>query len=277
MIHKLTSKHDDKKKEAFYASDYGKSNLELYFAFTGEPKTNPVLWQDTLRMGAGKGAEEAMLKVLKDSGVVAPSYTQEEGGRVEMERLGVPIHGYIDALTVDGEPIEIKTVNNKNVWDIKRYENRTPRENYVGQLAVYMDFLGASKGHLFVASIDGLNTFWFDCDKILHVYQCGKTRIELNKEYERWAKLYEDYILIPRLPDIWEKRYKYPLKDIDWTKVSIGDISKARNGHKVLGDWEVLYSPWKNRIIELQGETVGYTPEELEFIREKTKGYSSKI
>lgn len=30
-----------KPRKNFYASDFNKSNLDLYFSWTGEPKTNP--------------------------------------------------------------------------------------------------------------------------------------------------------------------------------------------------------------------------------------------
>lgn len=276
MITDLQVKFEDKERTGFHASDYGKLGLDLYFSWTGEPKTNPPRWNDTLKWGAGKGVEEAMLKVLKDSGHVNEDYDQKEHGRISIERNGIEVHGYIDAITKEGKPIEIKSINNANVYDIKKYQNKTPRENYVGQLAIYLDSLGLDHGYLFVASIDGLNTFWFDCNRMNNrIFQCGTVMVDLDKEYQRWADLYNNHIVPRQIPNVWEKRYKKPVTEIDWTKLSKSDITKARNNRKVIGDFEVSYSDWKSKIIELQGGQLGYTDKELEYIKEQTAGFSN--
>lgn len=276
MIEKLVFKQEPKHKTAFYASDYGKSSLDLYFAFTGEPITNPPNWYDTLKWGAGNGVEAAMLKVLKDSDIVEENYNQKEHGRVEMMREGIVIHGYIDALSKGGRPIEIKSVNNKNDFDIKKYERGYPRESYVGQLATYLEFTQAKDGVLFVSSIDGLHHYWLPCIRIRKgVYRCGNVVVDINAEYKRWSRIYHDNVQPRVMPDVWEKRYKFPVESIDWRKQSQSAITKARNGHAVIGDWEISWSPWKNRIIELQGTVPGYTADELDYIHAQTKGYTS--
>lgn len=278
MLDQLYYIDEEKTKENFYASDFGKTNLDLYFAFHKLPKTNPPKWNDTLKWGAGNGVEEQMLKILKQSKLVHPDYIQREHGRIEIEREGIKITGYIDARlkTLDGVPIEIKSINNKNEYDIQKYEAGYPRESYVGQLSIYLDATNSDSGFLFVSSVDGLNTFWFECKrKKNRVFQCNNVVVDLDKKYKSWSRLYFDHIKKNILPDIFEYRYKYPVKEIDWNKVSKSDISKARNGHKVLGDWEIAYSPWKDKIIELQGDVLGYTNEELAYILEKTDGYTT--
>lgn len=264
-----------KEKTAFYASDVLKSSLDLYLSFKEDP-TNPPTWYDTMKFGAGKGMEEEALKVMKQSGIVNEDYVQEEHGRVDIEREGVTIHGYIDAMTKDGLPIEIKSINNKNAFDIKKYENGDPRESYVGQLSVYMDALNVDTGYLFVCSIDGLHRFLFECKRIgPRKFKCKNTVIDLDKEYKRWAKLYKENIQKDILPDVFEYRYKFDLNNLDWKSISKTNISLMRNNRKVYGDWQVLWSPYKDRIIELQGEELGYSTEELELIRSKTDGYSN--
>lgn len=267
---------EDREKRAFYASDFNKPVLDLYFAFTGEPKTNPPEWYETLKWGAGKGVEEAMLKVLKDSGFVPPDYDQKEHGRIEVEREGIKINGYIDAKTFDGLPIEIKSINNANKYDIQKYENNFPRENYVGQLAIYMDSLGVDSGYLLVSSIDGLHRFLFECKKVGdRKYRCGNTEVDLDKEYKRWAKLYRGNIDPKICPKPTEYVYKRDVGEIDWTKVSKTDISKARNNRKVIGDYQVVFSDWADKIIEMQGGSRGYSNEELDIIKEKTRGFTT--
>ncbi len=282
MLEKLITIQEPKTKTAFYCSDYGKSGLDLFFSLKNTPKTNPAMWHDTLKWGAGKGVEMAMVQVLKDSGIIPKEYVQETHGRIDFKTpQGLEVHGYIDAamaLDVSGIPIEIKSINNANRWDVMRYEGNNPRENYVGQLAMYMYARGLAKGHLFVSSIDGLNRFWFDCNKISEgVYQCGNTIVDLNKEFERWSNIHKivQENNIPTTELINEYKYKYNVNELDWTTISGADISKARNGHKVIGDWQVQYSDWKNLIISYQNEIIGYTPEEIEIIKSKTSGYST--
>lgn len=272
---KYTSEY--KPKNNFYASDYGRPILELYFKYKNIPETNPTKWNDTLKWGAGKGVETAMVDILKQNGIVAQDYVQETHGGFKMEREGVTISGYMDSIHVDGCPIEIKSINNKNAFDILNYENGKPRENYVGQLSIYMDFLGKDKGYLFVASIDGLNTFWLECNKVgERLYQCGEVIVDLDKQYKQWAKLMNDYVQKDIEPSVWQYVYKHDVDKIDWKTVSAGDISKARGGKKVLGDWQIIYSNYADLIIQKQGQSRGYSLEELEKINQYTKGYTTQ-
>lgn len=270
-------KQEKREKKAFYASDVFKPVLDLYFAFKGVEPTNPPEWYQTMKWGAGKGVEESMLKVLKDSGFVAEDYDQKIHGRIEIEREGIKINGYIDAITKEGLPIEIKSINNKNQFDIAKYEDGKPRINYVGQLAVYMDALNVDTGYLLVSSIDGLSYFLFECKKVgERKYKCKDTEVDLDAEYKRWAKLYFENIEKDITPEATEYLYKYDINTLDWDKVSKTSISKARNGHAVVGDWQITFSPWKDRIIKAQGSTLGYTEDEIKIIKEKTAGYSAR-
>lgn len=279
-LENFTYRQPAKAKIRFHASDYSKPILDLYFKFKGIEETNPVTWQQVLRFGAGKGVELEALNILKQNGLVGPNYSQDEHGGFKMTRENVEISGYMDAIHVDGCPIEIKSINNKNAFDIQKYRNNNPRENYVGQLAIYMDYLQKDKGYLFVISMDGLDTFWLECNRMpelgARVYKCGTVIVNLDQEYAKWSKLYHDYVLKDTEPSPWQYTYKKNIEKIDWSSISDADISKARNGHKVIGDWEILYSPYKSLIIEKQGSTFGYSLDELTRIKEITKGYSSK-
>ncbi len=282
MLDLLKIKLEDRPRKNFYASDYGKSDLDLYFAFTGEPKTNPPTWNETLKWGAGRGVEDQMMIVLKDSGMVKPEYNQKEHGRVEIRDFGIEVNGYIDAIHVQGWPIEIKSINNANKWDIGKYERNQPRESYVGQLATYMEFLGVERGGLFVATIDGLNYFFFECFRVSPgVYRCGETIVDVHAHFRRLRTLKEEHIDKGIIPDIFQYRYKTPVRDLDFRalaragEIGVSAVSAARNNKKVIGDFQVTWSDWCDRIIELQGEKRGYTEEELAIILEKTKGYST--
>ncbi len=270
-------KQEKREKKAFYASDVLKPVLDLYFSFKGVEPTNPMEWYSTLRFGAGNGVEASMLKILKDSGFVNEDYDQKVHGRIEIEREGIKINGYIDAITKDGLPIEIKSINNKNQFDIAKYEDGKPRQNYVGQLAIYMDALNVDSGYLFVASIDGLNYFLFECKKIgERKYKCKDTEVDLDIEYKKLSNLFKEYVEKDIVPPATEYIYKHDVNKIDWSKVIKSAISKARNGHAVVGDFQIAYSPYKDKIIELQGSQLGYSEDEIKIIKEKTAGYSAR-
>lgn len=278
VLERLKINFEDREKKAFYAGDYGKTALDLYFAFTGEPKTNPPTWSDTLKWGAGRGVEEQMGIILKDSGIVKKDYDQKTHGRVEMERHGIKIHGYIDFKTKGGRPIECKSINNANKYDVLKYKRGEPRESYVGQIASYLEYTGKAEGALFVASIDGLNHWWLPVKRIKPgVYRCGKVTVDVDAEYKKWAYLYDTYIVPRKLPEefIMEAPYKYDVRTLDWRAQSQNAIRKARSGDSVIGDFRVKFSPWKDKILELQGVTPGYTNDELAYILEATAGYTT--
>lgn len=280
MIPEFKIIHERRDRKGFNASDFARMAFDIYHDFKGTERTNPMTWNSTLKMGAGKGVELQMLKVLKDSEIVAEEWDQDKEETYEMERGGVKVRMKVDAIDKDGCPIEIKSINNKNSIDIKKYADAQPRSNYVGQLAIYMDYLNRDIGYLFVASVDGLSYFWITCRKVKEgIYECGKTVVDIGAEYARWATI------LNQEPDPFEVgRYKVPVAEIPWKewlsqgKISKTDITNARNNHKVIGDpesWQILYSPYKDLILEAQGVQAGYSEEELAIINEATTGFTT--
>lgn len=298
---KLTYNEERRWRTSFRASDFGKSAIDIKLELQKVEPTNPKQWFETLRMAAGKGVELAMVEVLKQNKVVDQEADQEKQEKTVIEREGVTISMLFDAVGVkaggkisgqglnlpndieveigEGEPIEIKSINNKNSFDIQDYNDGKPRESYVGQLAIYMDALGKKRGHLFCSTIDGLYTFWFVCEDIGDgKYKCGETIVDVKEEYKRFAKIWAEK---DTEPDWFEcGRYKVPVSEIDWTKVSTSKISDVRNGRKIIGDegqWKILYSNYQDLIISKQGITERrYSEEELEQIKAATAGYSAK-
>jgi hypothetical protein len=319
----LTYTGERRPKNNISASDAEKLGIDIILSLNHIEQSNPTEWYGYLKMGAGKGVELEMLKILKENGIVDKNYDQDfeykEVGTesdpftekvardsTKIVRNGVTISMRFDAevkaggavlkasdtvlpqstdlVLGEGEPIEIKSINNKNSIDIAKYIAKQPRSNYVKQLAIYMDALGKEQGHLFVSSIDGLNTFWFVCKKTAEgIYQCGDTIVDLNEEYKRFAELTEaskniwDY---PKMKKYWnEETYKLPLDKIDWTKVSVSAIGEARNNRKVIGSensFKINYSGYKDIIVRMQGAKLGYSEEEIAIIKTATAGYSAK-
>jgi hypothetical protein len=292
--------HVYRARTGFHSSDFGRLEADIMLDLQGVKPTNPMKWNDTLRLGAGKGVELAMINILKENLIVAPTFNQDECPAIVREKDGIVITSHLDAevkageqikLTMEGltlpqsevillnpgEPIEIKSINNKNSVDIQKYISNKPRETYVGQLADYMEAKQMARGHLFVASVDGLHVFWFVCEKVSEgVYKCGETQVDLGAEHKRWAGIWARK---EEEPNWFEETYKLPLEEIDWTKLSTSKIGDVRNGRFVVGSegkWRIDYSPYKDLIIQKQGVVPGYSDEDLEIIRTKTAGYSSK-
>lgn len=300
MIPQLKLKTENRAKTACSPSDCGKLEADIWCSLMGIEPTNPIKWNDTLRLEAGKAIELQMIKVLKENGVIAEDYDQDKIPTTEVEREGIKIRMKFDAqakqsilkvedslmpntselIINEGEPIEIKSVNNKNSFDIQDYIEGKPRESYVMQLAMYCDALNQSRGHLFVSTIDGLSYFWFTCNKVSDgVYKCGNVEVNITNEYKRFASIWKKFI--DKVEPNWtEELYRLPIAEIDWTKLSVSKIGEARNNRKVIGtegQYKLLYSNYTDLILEKQGITKrGYSEEELEIIKNATKGFSAK-
>jgi hypothetical protein len=308
-------------KTRLWASDAEKLEADIVLALQGVEPSNPIEWSDTLKWSAGKGVELRMVEILKANGIVADDFCQNDTESYAIERYGCPISMNFDAkvrpegakietsdlllpqggtmeLLADA-PIEIKTINNKNAFDIASYKDNKPRSNYVLQLSIYLDALNKSEGYLFASTIDGLNTFWYRCFKREDgKYQCGDTIVDVDAEYKRFAGIWQKFLALEivkmnpglkviadlnkwEMPEInWnEESYKLPIKDIDWTKLSTTKIGDMRNNRSVLGSengWKIQYSPYKDIIVAKQGATLGYTDQELAEINQLTAGYTSK-
>lgn len=289
-----------KERKNFYASDAQKLEADIWLELKGVEPTNPPEWNDSLKWAAGKGVELQMLKILKDNGHVPVEYDQENVPSLKIERYGITVSMRPDALTKkstlagdeialpqsvtfeleDGEPFEIKSINNKNSFDIQSYIDGYPRENYVMQLAFYMEALGKSRGYLFASAIDGLNVFLFSCNKLPDGrYQCANTIVDIDAEMKRFAEIWRKF-QSGEEPNWKEEIYKMPIEEIQWLTLSQTNISAARTNKKVVGSegsFKILYSSYCDLILEKQGISErGYTEAELEKIVAATKGYSSK-
>jgi len=296
----LKIKAENRPKTACSPSDSGKLECDIWCNLMGIEPTNPTKWNDTLRMEAGKAIELQMIKVLKENGVIAEDYDQDKLPTTEVEREGIKIRMRFDAqckqsilkvedslmpntselIINEGEPLEVKSVNNKNSFDIQDYIEGKPRESYVMQLAMYCDALGKDRGHLFVSTIDGLSYFWFTCNKVSEgIYKCGNVEVNITNEYKRFAKIWQKFVNKEE-PDWFEEKYRLPISEIDWTKISISKIGEARNNRRVIGSegqYKILYSNYTNLILEKQGiKERGYSEQEIEAIKVATAGFSSK-
>lgn len=271
----LSSQDEERRaKTSFWATDCEKPVFDLYHKWIGTPETNPIEAEKLMMFNAAKMMEISLVETLEKMGeIVVPE--NEDQHYCRMEREGIEVSGKLDAMLKDGTPVEVKTFYGD--YQARELKAGNPRSSYLKQLAVYMDYLNKDKGFLIYIDRGTGEMYQFVLERVEGLrFKCMSVEFDLTDTYRRWARLYKCNI-VPKIEPKSEFKYKYDIETLDWSEVSKSDISKARNGHKVIGDWEVSYSSYKNLIIEREGTCLGYTAQELERIKELTKGYSSKI
>lgn len=267
----MLSKEKKGAKNTFWAGETEANAFDIYHRWAGTEPTNPPDTEKLMMFQAAKLIEQAYVDMFADMGILLTS--EEEQSRIEMNRKGVPISGYMDAmLRYMGRDVvcEIKTYYGD--WHEKDLMNDKPRESYLKQLAVYLDATGLEEGLLFYVNRGTGRQFQFVLERKGTKCKCKDIEFDLNDVYSRWADIYE-YVQKGEAPPS-DFTYKFDIEELDWTEVSKSDISKARNGHKVLGDWQALYSDYKDLLVEAEGSRLGYSFEEMARIKELTTGYT---
>ena len=277
-----------RERTSFYCTDNEKNQFDLYHAWLRTPYTNPMTPESKVSLGTRKLVELSIVSIFRKMGILVEGKDKEEQRslyRIEMIRNGVKVTGYKDAIIKEGLlniPVEIKTSD--GYYALKELEAGTPKSNYLKQLAQYIDYDEAPYGYLFQMHFEApfriKDMYQFKVEVIKQgdgskVFRCNEVEFDIWEVYKRWANIYNTYIE-PKIEPPSEFRYKFPIEEIDWTKLSTKQISDARNNHSVIGNWEVKYSSYKDLIIEREGTELGYTDAELKRINEITKGYTSK-
>jgi len=289
-------------KKSFWCTESETNQLELFFKFKGIKPTNPMKPETKFGLNIRKKVEDVILSYLEDIIIKPKRYEDEDGTiienpeqhRVKMERLGVPITGYMDAVIkervevesgadgVNGQwielPVEIKTSYGPFAEaELKRCE---PKLGYLKQLGQYMDFMGVNKGYLFQLhfSNNGFipdDFYQFALIRNGNKFKCGNIEFDIYEDiYKRYERIWNNYI-VPNIEPPSEYKYKYKLDEIDWRRIPKSKVTNARNNRAVIGDWQIQYSDWKDLIIQKEGTQLGYTDQELNYIKDCTKGFTS--
>lgn len=282
ILNDRTPRYRDRR--AFYASELTKDARDLFWSVTGEPPTNPTDVVGAIRMGLGNAIEGWVVDQLKQGHLFGLRLigTQVSVGGSEP----VNVDGYLDALCEDAAGnklvVEIKT---KWGWGGTYFaRERNPGDNYMAQMGYYLRDLQAkgitNRGvFLFVPFSD--DTFG-DIIAIFCEYNNGVVKAYASQGlYEEeprplgislnidavLAKLaaVEQHIKNGTLPPV-DKQHKFPVTPKMLSEARESDLKKALEGNKVIGDWEISYSSYKNKHIELQGTSGGYSEEELSLI-----------
>ena len=277
------------RRNAFYPSELMKDARDIYWGMTKEPVTNPTDLQGHMRMGMGKAVEEWLVKHVLSNLHFFGIHRMSSGSQVAVGGSEpVPVNGYLDDLLVAREgdkfgekyALEIKVLN--GFGGDKVLANEEFKQEHLAQLGYYLYHLNnievTNKGIL-LCVIDSDknkgNMIEFSCrydaatDEAI-CYQrkelfSGKEqpcnhRVKIKPLLARLNELL-GYVEKRSLPPA-DKQYKYPVTEELAASLTDWLLQRVKNGHRVIGDWQVLYSSWADLHKQLQGGA-GYTDEEL--------------
>lgn len=275
-------------KLTFYASDAGKCTRDLYWEKIGEPRTNPTDVVGQMRLDFGTGIEkvivEQWLQKMHVFGVHLVATQVAVGG------TDPDWNGYIDAIVGERDAngnihtflVEIKTKWGKGASWIM--QDRKPSEDYLAQLGLYLkDFYDKGKPkegcilYYLISDNPDVNgqLMQFNCRYLpeteeIQCYQLctsygliesNNIRVSIRKVLDKFNRVI-DYVARGEVPPP-DFVYKRALTDEMLTKLSDYEILAAVNGQKIIGDWQVTYSPFKNKIFETDGISPSYTTDEI--------------
>lgn len=296
LIKAIQKAPDDRfrdRRGVFYASELCKNARDLYWSLTNEPATNPTDLVGELKMMCGSAVEVALVQKIAQMHFFSWHLlgTQIQVGGSDP----VAVDGKLDALVAPrvngqlGQPlvVEIKTKYGRGATFFK---NRLqPDDGYLAQLGYYLRDLSSkgvtNQGVLLymlmsdaafgdmVAMYCSYNQKTGVCavDRTLVVesgqLSTAEVQAEVNVE-EKLKRLAEiaAYVKRRELPPA-EHYYKYavtPEQVVSWTD---GDLRAALDGKKVVGDWQIKYSRYKELHVAAEKTSLGYTPAELQLIQ----------
>lgn len=328
-INERERREEKKSKQSFWASDFGRTLNELFWAWTNVPVTNPPSPETLSMFDIGKLCELHVIRRLQETGFAADLENQgdvslvnstlerplafaehdDEFGhrqiRLEMEREYVPITGYMDGITLHGEPIEVKSTRSHMLIKEIALGKEIGNSQYIGQLATYMDFLGKdigwlvvverSNGTIMVAKVEHLgNGIYSTTDVSLGLpetddedeknaefpadFELIPTVVDLHEQYKRWRYLFEEHIH-PNVEPPLEFEYK-PFITTGLLEDYLGDpndegkrddkkIRAAIKGNRILSahGWKPQYCNWKNLWVERECIQKGFGEDVASFLK----------
>lgn len=272
-------------RRGHYASGNLSCLRDQYWAMTGEPETNETDLVGALKMMCGDALE---------SGIVSSMLSRMHLLGYHLLGTQVPVggsnpnwNGYIDALmarrNTEGNwekfVVEIKTKSGFGANFF--YDKPAPSAEYMTQLGLYLKDMyekqGVTQG-MFVYLL--LSDKYFgtlvtiDCQydpesQIIRATKActsdGKTyplnvSQDIGQALKRWVKL--DKALAAGQVPAGEYQYKRELTDAVLEELSDYKLKQLMEGTALIGDWQVLYSRYKNKQVEADGVTPERTPRE---------------
>lgn len=280
---------------AFYASSALSCLRDQYWSAIGEPSTNPPDMLGKMKMMVGSAIE---------AGIVKEFFSDLHWYGVGLLGTQVPVggsnpnwDGYLDALVYDQKTkqkyvIELKTKSGFGA-DILHSGNSNMgiepfvvSDEYLAQLGLYLKDLSekgvTNEGCLMYVLLSDnhfgkllqISCRYEEATKEIVAYRGACTdgvereldqRLNIGKILDRWAKL-QKLVAEKKCPP-GEYKYKYQITRELLEKQSDATLRKMLQGQKVLGDWQVIYSRYFNKQLEVDGIERGYTTAELKQIQ----------
>jgi len=279
-----------KQKVQFWATDGGKDPRDLYWKITNEPETDPTDFVGLSRFLFGDAIEKAVrdqwITSLGPYGVYLLS-SQASVGTELWSGKPDQIIGYKKA---DGSiapmVLEFKTKWGKGSQTLMGMLE--PSEDYLIQIGLYLkDYFRAKipmEGVLVYylisdnAAVMGI-MLQFCCrydlatDSVVCYKVIGTNGLDRNLDIKVSIGAVEKRLEILKIDignNVFPKQtfiYKYPLTQELLDKTNDNQLLSAINGDKVLGDWQIAYSKYKQKHLKLQGSKEGYSQEEIRMLQ----------
>lgn len=263
---------------------------DQYWKAKGVPETNPSDVKGTITMLIGSAVENELARqVFSNLHLVGIHLL---GTQVPVGGSKPDWDGYLDVLLGNKDEsgkkqyvIEVKTVHGFGAD--KLYNERFEKDSHLAQIGLYLRDChqkGVTRfGKLFYVLLSDRN---FGQMVVVNVEYIPATEevVAYSMEYldkpavaidvrmnirervlSRWEKL--EYHLATDTVPAPEYHYKKPLTPEFLRSVETSDLKKAYAGEKILGDWNVRYSHYFDKQMQVDGISREYTAEELELIR----------
>jgi hypothetical protein len=272
-------------RRAHYATSALDCLRDQYWAATGVPATNPPDLQGRIKMLIGDAVEKLL---------VAQIFSKLHMAGVCLLDTQVPVggsnpnwDGYIDLMVAakeEGEwkkyAVEIKTMSGFGAELFLR--TREPKEGYLSQLGLYLRDLWQKhqirEGCLFYVLLSD-STFGtlvqVDCRYLPESDSIQAIRFRasdgqdqpisliypLERSLDRFRAV--DRAVASGVAPQPSYRYKYPVTAEGLKDISDAKIKKAIESGIAIGDWQVLYSRYKDKQLATDGISLGYTDAEI--------------
>lgn len=275
-------------RREFYASEALAPRRDIYWKFKGEPETNPTDFIGSLRMLCGEAIERAVrdswLSKMHLFGLHLVDSQVKVGGS------NPDWNGFVDFYIAQkkGSETDKALVEFKTKWGFGAdllYEKPEPSKEYLAQLGLYLeDYYNKGKkveGILFYILLSDNNfgsVLQFNCrydpeTTSIVAYRfstldgrsgnCNYT-LDISSVRKNWLNL-KDCIDKNKLPEE-SFYYKYTIDSDFLQRQSDKTLRDILAGKKVIGDWQISYSRYKKKHLELLGQSAGYTLDELRLV-----------
>lgn len=273
-------------RRGHYASDCLKDLRDQFWALKGEPETNKPDLKAKVSMSIGdfveRGFIDDILKKLTEKGIVVV------GTQVAVGGSNPDWNGYLDALCKSQEngewkPFVFEHKVKSGIGADILLDKLDPQDDHLCQLGLYLKDLSdkgvTDEGCLYYTLLSDTNygsqlqiscrynkesnmVSAFRADFLNGKHAAINKTFDIGMAINRWKIL--DQALKDGVCPIPEFKYKYELTDELLRTLSDTKLKKAIYGDVVLGDWQVLYSRYKDKALKEDGITAKRTDEEID-------------